>query len=156
MTADNRFADASKDLGYDFSGELKIGGNCSPVVQDGKQLFISGQIPRMGDEVLFVGAVGDGINLASAKKAAAVCVMRALALIQRAIGSLASIQCVSRMTVYVRSAPSFTQQSEVADGASDTLAKVLGSIGMHSRTSVGVLQLPKGAAVEVDLIVSIK
>jgi len=56
------------------------------------------------------------------------------------------------MGVFVRSAPTFTQQSEVADAASDLLAAVLGPIGVHSRTSVGVLQLPKGAAVEIEFI----
>lgn len=54
--------------------------------------------------------------------------------------------------MYVRSAAGFTQQSEVADGASDLIAQVLGPVGAHTRTSVGVWQLPKGAAVEVDLI----
>ena len=57
-----------------------------------------------------------------------------------------------RITVYVRSASTFTQQSEVADGASDVLCRVLGPHGVHTRTSVGVLQLPKGAAVELDLV----
>jgi enamine deaminase RidA (YjgF/YER057c/UK114 family) len=78
--------------------------------------------------------------------------MRALAFVQRAAGSLDAVRAIARITVYVRSAPDFTQQSEVADGASDLIAKVLGPVGAHTRTSVGVLQLPKGAAVEVDLI----
>lgn len=56
-----------------------------------------------------------------------------------------------RITVYVQSAPGFTQQSEVADGASEVLYRVLGPVGAHTRTSVGVLQLPKNATVEVDL-----
>ena len=124
----------------------------SPVVRDGQQLFVSGQIPRVGDEVLYVGTVGAGIDLASARTAAAICAMRALAFVQRAAGSLDAVRAVARITVYVRSAPDFTQQSEVADGASDLIARVLGPVGAHTRTSVGVLQLPKGAAVELDLI----
>ncbi|HBK00577.1 MAG TPA: RidA family protein [Delftia acidovorans] len=74
------------------------------------------------------------------------------AFVQRAAGSLDAVRAVARITVYVRSAPDFTQQSEVADGASDLIARVLGPVGAHTRTSVGVLQLPKGAAVELDLI----
>ena len=58
---------------------------------------------------------------------------------------------ILRLTVYVRSAADFTQHSEVADGASNLLHEILGSAGRHTRTSVGVLQLPKGAAVEIDL-----
>ncbi|KFJ14212.1 yjgF/chorismate mutase-like, endoribonuclease family protein [Delftia acidovorans] len=152
MTADERFAQAALELGHRFDGEIKIGGNYSPVVRDGQQLFVSGQIPRVGDEVLYVGTVGSGIDLASARTAAAICAMRALAFVQRAAGSLDAVRAVARITVYVRSAPDFTQQSEVADGASDLIARVLGPVGAHTRTSVGVLQLPKGAAVELDLI----
>lgn len=152
MTADERFARAALELGHRFDGEIKIGGNYSPVVRDGQQLFVSGQIPRVGDEVLYVGTVGAGIDLASARTAAAICAMRALAFVQRAAGSLDAVRAVARITVYVRSAPDFTQQSEVADGASDLIARVLGPVGAHTRTSVGVLQLPKGAAVELDLI----
>lgn len=152
MTADERFAQAALELGHRFDGEIKIGGNYSPVVRDGQQLLVSGQIPRVGDEVLYVGTVGAGIDLASARTAAAICAMRALAFVQRAAGSLDAVRAVARITVYVRSAPDFTQQSEVADGASDLIALVLGPVGAHTRTSVGVLQLPKGAAVELDLI----
>lgn len=152
MTADERFAQAALELGHRFDGEIKIGGNYSPVVRDGQQLFVSGQIPRVGDEVLYVGTVGAGIDLASARTAAAICAMRALAFVQRAAGSLDAVRAVARITVYVRSAPDFTQQSEVADGASDLIARVLGPVGAHTRSSVGVLQLPKGAAVELDLI----
>ena len=152
MTADERFAQAALELGHRFDGEIKIGGNYSPVVRDGQQRFVSGQIPRVGDEVLYVGTVGAGIDLASARTAAAICAMRALAFVQRAAGSLDAVRAVARITVYVRSAPDFTQQSEVADGASDLIARVLGPVGAHTRTSVGVLQLPKGAAVELDLI----
>jgi enamine deaminase RidA (YjgF/YER057c/UK114 family) len=155
MTADARFLAVAQELGYSFDGEIKIGGNYTPVIQDGKHLYVSGQIPRVGNEVLFVGVVGSDIDVSTAKKAAAVCVMRALALIQRKVGSLDAIAAIPRITVFVRSDAYFTQQSEVADGASDTLMRILGDAGLHSRTSVGVLQLPKGAAVELDLIASI-
>jgi enamine deaminase RidA (YjgF/YER057c/UK114 family) len=60
------------------------------------------------------------------------------------------------MTVLVQATDEFTLLSEVADGASGILLDVLGQAGRHSRTSVGVLQLPKNASVEVDLIASIK
>ena len=68
----------------------------------------------------------------------------------------AAVQSILRVTVYVQSAPTFTQQSEVADGASEVLFAVLGDAGAHTRTSVGVLQLPKNATVEVDLIASVR
>ena len=156
MTADVCFEKLVAELGQNFSGEIKIGGNYTPVMRDGHQLHVSGQIPRVGDEVMFVGAVGDAFDVVQGQQAAAICAMRALAFLQRAAGSLDAIASILRITVYVRSAPSFTQQSEGADGASDVLCRVLGSKGVHTRTSVGVLQLPKGAAVELDLVATVK
>lgn len=156
MNADARFQALALELGHDFSGEIKIGGNYTPVVRDGLQLWVSGQIPRVGDAVHFVGAVGDAFDVTQGQQAAAICAMRALALLQRKAGSLEAIAAILRITVYVRSVPTFTQQSEVADGASDVLRRVLGPQGVHTRTSVGVLQLPKGAAVELDVVAALK
>ena len=97
------------------------------------------------------------IALPDARKAASVCAMRALALLRQAAGTLDAIESILRITVYVRSGAHFTQHSEVADGASDTLCEVLGDgPGAHTRTSVGVLQLPKGAVVELDLVAALR
>ena len=156
MTADIRFKALAAEMSLDFSGDIKIGGNYSPVVRDGKQLWVSGQIPRVGDEVLFVGVLGETLDVAEGKQAAAIGAMRVLALLQRTLGSLESMAAVLRITVYVRSAAHFTQHSEVADGASDVLCRVLGPRGALTRTSVGVMQLPKGAAVELDMMATAK
>jgi enamine deaminase RidA (YjgF/YER057c/UK114 family) len=152
MSADQRFQQQAAALGYSFDGPIKVGGNYAPVVRDGALLYVSGQVPRVGDEVVVVGAAGSEVPLERARLAAQLSTMRALALAGRAVGGLGNIVAVPRMTVFVRSGPLFTQQSEVADGASDLLAAVLGPIAVHSRTSVGVLQLPKGATVELDFI----
>lgn len=105
MTADERFQALAQEMGHRFDGELQVGGHYTPVVHDGHQLFVSGQIPRVGNEVLYVGAVGDALDLAQARQAAAVCAMRALAFLQRAAGSLDAIGSILRITVHVRSAP---------------------------------------------------
>jgi len=73
-------------------------------------------------------------------------------LLKQALGSLDQVKAILKINVYVRSAEDFDQQSEVANGASDLLNEILGAAGSHTRTSVGVLQLPKGAAVEIDMI----
>ena len=151
-----RFEEQAQALGYRFDGEIKMGGNYVPLVRDGHRIYLSGQIPRVGDTVVVTGAAGADASLADAQKAAKVCAMQALALLQRAVGSLDAEQSILRITVYVQSAPTFTQQSEVADGASEVLFAVLGDAGAHTRTSVGVLQLPKNATVEVDLIASVR
>jgi len=156
MSADQRFRQQAAALGHSFDGQIKVGGNYAPAVRDGDLLYVSGQIPRVGDEILVLGAAGAEVSLEKARFAAKISAMRALALTSRAAGSLDNIVAVPRMTVFVRSEPSFTQQSEVADGASDLLAAILGSVGVHSRTSVGVAQLPKGATVELDFIFKVK
>ena len=156
MSSDERFRDAAETLGHRFDGEIKVGGNYMPLVRDGRHLYVSGQIPRLGDTVVVTGRAGADVTLARAQHAARVCAMRALALLQRALGTLDDVQTILRMTVYVQSSDHFTQQSEVADAASEVLHAVLGGAGVHTRTSVGVLQLPKSATVEIDLIATAK
>lgn len=146
------FERISAELSYDFSGEMKIGGNYVPFLIEGNQMYLSGQIPRVGDEIVVTGRAGSEVSLADAQLAAKVCVMRALALLQQALGDLDNVRKVLQLNVFVQSAEGFTQQSEVADGASAVLYEVLGVIGVHTRTSVGVYQLPKNATVELNLL----
>jgi enamine deaminase RidA (YjgF/YER057c/UK114 family) len=155
MSRDRKFKAEAAALGYSFDGEIRVGGNYTPVVLDGNHIYVSGQIPRIDNTMVVTGRAGAETSLAQAQVAAKVCVMRALALLQRSLGTLERVQAIPRLTVYVQSADTFTLQSEVADGASEVLINVLGSAGMHTRTSVGVLQLPKNATVEIDLIATV-
>ena len=155
MTAESKFKEAAASLGYSFDGDIRVGGNYVSIIRDGNVLYVSGQVPRVGTEVVVVGRVGEQVSLAQAQLAAKVCALRALALIQRELGSLAKVRQVLRVTVFIQSAAEFTQQSEVADGASELLHFVLGEAGKHTRTSVGVYQLPKNASVELDLVASV-
>lgn len=155
MSRDTQFTQAAAALGYSFDGEIKIGGNYVPLVRDGHTVYLSGQIPRVGNAVVVTGRAGGDVPLAQAQLAAKICVMRALALLQRALGSLDAVRAILRITVYVQCTPDFTQHSEVADGASELLFAILDSAGAHTRTSVGVLQLPKNATVELDVIAAV-
>lgn len=151
MTPDQKYAAAMLRLGYQLN-EFKIGGNYTPLLRDGNHVYISGQIPRVGDTIVLPGKVGESLSLADAQIAAGVSALRCLGLLKQALGSLDQVKAILKINVYVRSADDFDQQSEVANGASDLLNEILGPAGSHTRTSVGVLQLPKGAAVEVDMI----
>jgi enamine deaminase RidA (YjgF/YER057c/UK114 family) len=150
MTRDERFEKLAAEMGFPLNEEIKVGGKYTPVLIDANIAYVAGQIPRVGDEVRFVGVAGDTISLEDARRAAGISAIRALALLKNACGSLDAIVSVPRINVFVRSAPDFTKQSEVADGASDVLSTVLEDAGIHTRTSVGAFQLPKGAVVEVD------
>lgn len=156
MSRDLKFSDAAASLGYAFDGEIKIGGKYVPLLRDGNHVYISGQIPRVQDTVVVTGKAGADASLAYAQLAAKISDMRALALLQRSLGSLEQVGGILRMTVYVQCTENFTLHSEVADGASDLLYQILGPAGAHTRTSVGVLQLPKNATVEIDLLASVR
>lgn len=149
---DGELAAASAEHGFDPALEIQIGGRYTSLVRDGRTLYLSGQVPRIGDHVAVTGVVGADVSMDRARRAAAICTLRALTLLKQELGSLARLRAVPRLTVYVHCDAGFTQLSEVADGASDLLWRVLGPAGAHTRTSVGVLQLPKNAAVEIDMI----
>ena len=152
---DARFAAQEAALGYSFEGEIKIGGNYVSTLRHGDTVYVSGQVPRVGSTVVVTGRAGADVSLAQAQLAARVCAMRALVLLRQSLGSLDRIGQILRVTVYTQSTADFTQQSEVADAASELLHTVLGTAGTHTRTSVGVAQLPKNAAVELDLIAAV-
>lgn len=156
MSRDERFSKEAAALGYSFDGEIRIGGNYVPLLRDGNHIYLSGQIPRVGSTVVVTGPAGASVSLAQAQIAAKICVMRALALLKQSLGSLERVKAIPRISVYVQSAQAFTEQSEVADGASEILFNVLGPAGAHTRTSVGVFQLPKNATVELDLIATVE
>lgn len=149
---DLELAAACAEHGFDLAAPLQIGGSYTPLTRDGRTLYLSGQIPRIEGHVAVTGVVGAEVSLDRGKRAAAICMLRALTLLRQELGSLARLRGVLRLNVYVHCTADFTQHSEVADGASDLLWRVLGNAGAHTRTTVGVLQLPKNAAVELDLI----
>ncbi|XAH23867.1 RidA family protein [Xylophilus sp. GW821-FHT01B05] len=151
-TRRQRFDHAAADLGHSFEGEIRIGGDYRPVIVHGGQAHVSGQIPRVGDQVMVTGRAGADASLAQAQHAARICAMRALRLLEQSLGSLDAVQQVLQVTVYVQAAEDFTLLSEVADAASGLLQTVLGPAGVHARTSVGVYRLPKNATVEVSLV----
>lgn len=155
MSRHHSFDTVAGELGHDFTGPIRKGGDYVPVLRHGAQAFVSGQVPRVGDEVVVVGRAGEDVSLERARHAAKVCIMRALVLLREEMGSLDHIRQVLRMSVYVQCAATFTEQSEVADAASEVLHRVLGDSGRHTRTSVGVFQLPKNATVEIDLVVAV-
>jgi enamine deaminase RidA (YjgF/YER057c/UK114 family) len=156
MSCDERFIALAKELGYDIYGENTAGGHYAPLVRHHDELYVSGLVPRMNGKMQYPGRVGLELSLTDAQSAASISAMRGLALIVDAIGSLDKIKSLIRITVYVKSTADFVDLSEVANGASDVFSHVLGEAGKHTRTTVGVYQLPKNAAVEVDMIAALR
>lgn len=152
MSADARFDEIAEELGLRFDGELVKGGDYVPVRRHRDELWVSGQIPRVGKEVAVTGRAGADVVLAEAQRAARISALRALALLRSTLGTLDDVEAVLRVGVFIQCTATFTHHSEVADAASEVLHRVLGEAGSHARTSVGVQQLPKDAAVELELV----
>jgi enamine deaminase RidA (YjgF/YER057c/UK114 family) len=149
------FKEFTKKLNINFEPNIRAGANYEVAVQHENQIYISGQIPRVQGEIVVMGRVGDDLSVDQARRAAQICVLRAIAILKQSLGNLDRVQKILRMTVYVQSAHDFIEQSEVADAASEILYALFAPNGAHTRTSVGVYQLPKNAPVEIDLIAAV-
>jgi enamine deaminase RidA (YjgF/YER057c/UK114 family) len=71
------------------------------------------------------------------------------------VGDLSEVQRVVKVVGFVASAPDFTGQPGVVNGASDLLGEIFGDAGKHARSAVGVASLPLNAPVEVELVVEV-
>jgi enamine deaminase RidA (YjgF/YER057c/UK114 family) len=127
-----------------------------PTVEQGGLLHISGQISVSEDGNLILGRLGEDMSLERGMEAARRCGIMLLAQINAALGSLDRVERIVKLGVFVNSAPSFTDQPKVANGASELMQQVFGEAGRHARSAVGVAVLPLGVAVEVDAIVAVK
>ena len=123
-----------------------------PAVISGNHVFTSGQLPFVDGALQATGKVGAGVSAEDAKGYAATCILNALAAVESQIGSLDRVTRIVKVTGFVASAPGFTGQPGVVNGASELLGELLGDAGVHARSAVGVAELPLGAPVEIELI----
>jgi enamine deaminase RidA (YjgF/YER057c/UK114 family) len=126
-----------------------------PAVRTGNLLFLSGIIPSVNGTLLYPGKVGRELTLDEGKEAARITLLNALAVIQGECGSLNSVRRIIRLSVHVASAEGFTDQSKVADGASNLLVDIFGENGRHARLALGAVELPFGAPIELEMIVEL-
>lgn len=124
-----------------------------PVQRAGNLLYVSGQTPMRAGELTVRGLVGAEVDEKTAREAARLSVLNALARLDREDGGLDAVTQVVRLTVYVASAPDFVRQPAVADAASELLVDVFGEAGAHARSAIGAAVLPGNAPVEVEMIV---
>lgn len=127
-------------------------GAYSPAAISGNLVFTSGQLPFVDGALPATGKVGAEVSAADAAGYARTCVLNALAAAQSVIGSLDRVTRVVKVTGFVASAPDFTGQPAVLNGASTVLGDIFGEAGTHARSAVGVAVLPLDAPVEVELI----
>jgi enamine deaminase RidA (YjgF/YER057c/UK114 family) len=117
---------------------------------------VSGQLPWLDSERVISGKVGADCDLEQAQEAARLCILFGLAALNQQLGSLDAIERILKVTGFVASAPGFVSQPKVIDAASRLLGEIFGENGRHARSAIGVAELPRGAAVEIEMIVAIR
>ena len=126
-----------------------------PAVVTGNLVYTSGQLPFVDGKLLGAGKVGAEVSPEDAAEYAKTCALNALAAAESVIGSLDRVTRIVKVVGFVASAPGFTGQPGVVNGASELLGEIFGEPGQHARSAVGVAVLPLDAPVEVELILEI-
>ncbi len=143
-----------KQLSITLPGTTKPIASYIPCTRSGNLVFISGQLPREDGKIV-TGRFGENISIESGKKAAAACVLSALSVLKEEILDLDLIKKCVKITVFINSDGNFTDQSTLANGASDMLVAIFGEKGKHARSSISVASLPLGACLEIEFIFEI-
>lgn len=125
-----------------------------PVVVHGGFAHVSGQLPFVEGAVV-KGRLGEDVSVADGQAAARACGLMIIAQLDAA-GLLERVERIIKLGAFINCTADFTDQPEIANGASDLMEQVFGDAGKHARAAVGVPALPRGAAVEVDAIVALK
>ena len=128
-----------------------------PTRRTGQQVYISGQIPISGGNLMAQGSVPSQTSPESATECAKQCTLNALACLKAAIGDLSQVKRVVKVGVFVASDPGFGDQPKIANGCSDLLVEIFGKeTGQHARAAVGVSALPLNVPVEIEFVFEVE
>jgi enamine deaminase RidA (YjgF/YER057c/UK114 family) len=127
-----------------------------PAVRAGGFVYVSGQVPVVDGKLAGTGKVGGEVSASDAAGMARTCALNALAAAASVVGGLDGIRRIVKVTGFVASAPGFTGQPQVVNGASELFIEVFGEDGKHARSAVGVAELPLNVPVEVELIAEVR
>jgi enamine deaminase RidA (YjgF/YER057c/UK114 family) len=148
--------DRLRDLGIELPAPTAPIASYVPVVVSGNLAFVAGQGAIDDGQAVSPGHVGAEVSVEEAQACARRAALGALAALRAELGSLDRLRRIVNVTVYVASAPGFTSQPQVANGASDLFAEVMGEPGRHSRAAVGVSELPLNIPVEVAVVAEVE
>ena len=127
-----------------------------PAVRTGRYVYTAGQLPIVDGQLLATGKVGADVSAGEASALARTCALNALAAVASVTDGLSEVRRIVKVTGFVASAPDFTEQAQVINGASELLIEVFGEAGRHARSAVGMAVLPRDAPVEVELIAEVR
>ncbi|MDH2443206.1 RidA family protein [Amnibacterium sp. CER49] len=146
-------ADRLAELGLTLPEVAAPAGAYVPAVVADDLVFTAGQLPFLDGRLPRTGVLGADVGVDEAADLAAVCALNGLAAVASVLGGLDRVVQVVKVTGFVASAPGFTEQPAVLNGASNLLVDLFGDDGRHARSAVGVAALPLGSPVEVELVV---
>ncbi|SLF84986.1 RidA family protein [Mycobacteroides abscessus] len=126
-----------------------------PAVRSGNHVYTSGQLPMVDGNLASAGKVGAEVSPEDAKVLARICALNAVAAVDALVG-INNVVKVVKVVGFVASAPGFTGQPGVVNGASELLGEIFGEAGVHARSAVGVAELPINAPVEVEIVVEVR
>lgn len=144
-----------KELGIELSETPAALGSYIPSNFTGNVLYISGQLPVKKGKLEFEGKVGSDLSIEDGYQAAKLAAINSLSVIKSTIGDFRMLSKIVKVTGYVASAPGFSKQANVINGASDLFFELLGDKGAHARVAVGVSELPLNSPVEIEVIAEI-
>ena len=130
--------------------------NYVPWIQTGNLLMTSGQLPWLDGEIQYAGKCGGDLSVEEGYEAARLCAINAIAQLKAAIGDLSRISKIVRLEGNVHSAAGFQGQPQVLNGASDLIFAVFGERGRHTRTALGINEMPLNAAVQLSLFAEVE
>lgn len=145
-------SDRLRALGLSLPKAVAPIGNYVSALLSGNLVYVSGQTALEDGKVKYAGQVGTTLSIEEGQAAARLCALNVLAQVEALCGSTEAIVRCVRVVGYVNAPHGFTQHPTVVNGASDLIVAVLGERGRHTRSAVGVSDLPLGTAVEVEAI----
>ncbi|WP_206957258.1 RidA family protein [Trinickia acidisoli] len=145
------------ELGLSLGTPTSPAANYVSFVKEGNLVHISGQVARKDGQVAYAGRLGAELTEDDGIEAARLCALNVLSQIAAVTDDrIDRVARVLKLGVFVASAPGFTKQSAIADGASNLMVQIFGDAGRHARSAVGVAMLPAGSAVEVDAVIALR
>lgn len=145
-----------REIGLELPEAASPSFNYVPLTVHRGVAYVSGQMPKVGGDVRVTGKVGAEVDIETAQAEARICILQGLACLRAELGTLDRVERVLKVNGYVASAPGFNAQPKVIDAASELLVQVFGEAGRHARAAVGVAELPRNAAVEIEMTVAIR
>ena len=152
MEIENRL----KEIGIELPSPVKPVANYVTTVQTGNLVFTSGHGPVNVSGDLQTGQLGADMTVEEGYQSARLVGLGLISTLKDALGDLDRIKRVVKVVGFVNSTPTFLDHPKVINGVSDLLVEVFGDKGRHARSAVGMVQLPGGIPVEVEVIVEVE